>query len=455
MTLSNAILCILFTTLVASYGWGMRGALIGGEKGAMLPGAFIGLVLTHFSGVYAYLAPVAAGLMGMTYGGIEPYGETIGLVLDNPHGHPKRIKGYIGLAFKGALWFSICGGFIAFSFSRKVYSLRDIQIFCVLIPLIQLIGYLIFNTPYNKEKGIYPKIRFSPTRREEWGSNLLLLIAMMAMAVIRNDSFALLMMTFGFFFGAIGWAVAIKCFDITIFPMKNGKYLFGKLFTNHLIDGWKFMEFVLGAFGGFGLSLAFCIGFDYIEEYNSEAALNGVKFVDEKLDDIAPIICILCVAAVFIINYLSYICDKKNVNINSFVLDRIERIFYCVIPMVFVLWGQGGSIKIMTAFMLVFVAVIKILFDRFKKVNFVTLIISLAVISVSFVYLVADRVTPMEIIIAGTVPYVLGELVCAVYRQTQKGEPIKTLFTKTSFATVFPAFVVMSAAIIIISAKIF
>ena len=44
----DAAVCILFTTLAASYAWGMRGAVIGGEKGAMLPGciyrSYFGLV---------------------------------------------------------------------------------------------------------------------------------------------------------------------------------------------------------------------------------------------------------------------------------------------------------------------------------------------------------------------------------------------------------------------------
>ncbi len=455
MSFANAFVWILFTTLAASYAWGMRGALIGGEKGAMLPGAFVGLALKAFAGPCGGIGVVAAGLMGMTYGGIEPYGETIGLVLHNPHGSLKRIKGYIGLAFKGSLWFSVCGGFIAMAFSYGVYSTKDIRLFCVLIPVVQLIGYFIFNTPFNKEKGICPKISFSPTRREEWGSNLLLLVAMMTMAVIRNDSIALLMMAFGFFFGGIGWIVAIKCFDITKQPLKNGKYLFGKLYTSHLIDGWKIMEFVLGAFGGFGFSLAFCFGYDYINIYNERISLNGVKYFDEHTDDWIPIICILCAAGIFAVNLISHICDKQNKKVSSFVLDRIERIFYSVIPMIFVLWGEQYSARFMTAFMLVFVVVIKLLFDRFKIVNAVTLIISAAVIVISYIYFVIDGVTPMKIIFAGTVPYIGGELICSIIKQKENGKSIKSLFTESAFGTVFPAFVVMSILIYAISAKIF
>lgn len=101
MDFSTALLCVIFTTFASCYAWGMRGAVIGGEKGAMLPGAFIGLILALFSGgtISEYFwIPAAAAAMGMTYGGTEPYGETIGMVLHRD----RPIKGYTGLAMKGA-----------------------------------------------------------------------------------------------------------------------------------------------------------------------------------------------------------------------------------------------------------------------------------------------------------------------------------------------------------------
>ena len=105
-------------------------------KRAMLPGVFVGTILAWFSGGEIrenFWIIAAAGLMGMTFGGIETYGETIGMVLHRGTSDYKPIKGYTGLAVKGALWFSLCGGFIAFAFSAmsgKVYSTADIIIFC-------------------------------------------------------------------------------------------------------------------------------------------------------------------------------------------------------------------------------------------------------------------------------------------------------------------------------------
>lgn len=455
MELSSAIICILFSTLAVSYAWGMRGTVIGGEKGAMLPGAFLGLILSSFAGMFAGFAPVAAGLMGMTYGGTEPYGETIGMVLHRGRADYHPIRGYTGLALKGALWFSLCGGFIAISFSYGVYSTTDIAVFCLLIPFIQQLGYWIFNTPYDKKNGRYPKIFFSLTRREEWGSNLLLLIAMITMASIRNDSLALLMIAFGFIFGAVGWVVAMKCYVYSVFPLINGKYLFGKLFLSSRVDGWKIMEFILGAFGGFGLSISFCIGYDYIDVYKSRASLGGVEFVNERTAEFVPFVCILCAIGVFAVNLFSFICDKKNKQVNSYVIDRIERVFYCVIPMIFVLLGESYSSRFMSGFMLVFVLIIKLLFDRFKKVNVFTLLVSLALSVVSYFVLVADGITLLKIILAGTVPYLAAELLCVIAKAKSDGAPLKDRLIKTPFITVYPYLVLQSVIIIAVSCKIF
>ena len=45
---------VLFAVIIpaTSYAWGMRGTTIGGEKGAMLPGAIIGTILALCSNVF-------------------------------------------------------------------------------------------------------------------------------------------------------------------------------------------------------------------------------------------------------------------------------------------------------------------------------------------------------------------------------------------------------------------
>lgn len=463
MDISTALLCVVLTTLAASYAWGMRGAVIGGEKGAMLPGAFIGLILAWFAGGEireCFWIPAAAAAMGMTYGGTEPYGETIGMVLHRGRTDYRPVKGYTGLAMKGAFWFAICGGFIGISMasmSGNIYETSDFVVFCLLIPVIQNIGYNIFNKPYNKEKGIYPKIFYSLTRREEWGSNLTLIIAMMAMAIIRSDDFTLAMMGSGFFFGGLGWLVAMKSYVLSVFPLKNGKYIFGKLYHNGLINGWKIMEFVLGAFGGFGLSLAFCTQFDLVEKYNGIISVKGRTLPDDTFSAFIPVIISVCILGILAVNFYQFICDKKNKKVDSFFCDRTERPLYNVIPMLLVLLGSELTAKIMTVFILVFVCGMKCAFDRFEKAKFLPLgqTVIAAICVAAFTGCFFDVYSPFDIIIVGTVPYLIAELASALWKNAEDGKTIRDLFTKTSFATVYPCFLIQSVLILIAFWKIF
>ena len=463
MSISEAILCILFTTLAASYAWGMRGTVIGGEKGAMLPGAFIGLVLAWFSdgGIREnFWIPAAAGLMGMTFGGTEPYGETIGMVLHRGRPDYNPRKGCFGLAFKGALWFSICGGFIAISLasmSANIYSFRDIIIFMILVPFIQQIGYKIFNQPYDKQKGIYPRIFYSLTRREEWGSNLALLIVMLAVAVVKGDNFALAMIAGGFFFGAIGWYVAIKFYEISLFPMKNGKYILGKLSEKNLVDGWKIMEFTLGAIGGFGLALAYCVRFEFVEKYNESIALNGIRTLPASVETFMPVICVFFALGIVGVNLYSMICDRKGKDINSFVCDKIERAFYNLLPMIFVLLGSRFASIYSTVFMLVFVLSVKCVFDRFpeSKLQPLAAVILTAVCSVTFIGCsYPELCTPMNILLIGTFPYIITEFICVMWKAPRDGKKVSDVIFRTSFVTVVP-FMILQSIIIILLFKFF
>ncbi len=456
MNIGDAIACILITTLAASYGWGMRGSLIGGEKGAMLPGALIGLVFGWFYG-YGSVSAAAAGLMGMTFGGTETYGETIGFVLHRDRDDYNPVKGYAGLAFKGALWFAVCGAFLGIELSYGVYTHSEIYLFCLLIPVMQIVGQFVFNRPYNPEKNKYPKIYFSKTRREEWGGNLLMLVALVIFAACHGDYFTLILIAGGFVFGAIGWLVAMRAYVAAVFPLKNGKYLFGKLYHKGLVDGWKLMEFILGAFGGFGLSLAYCLGYGYVEIYRDRASLDGVEFADEYLSGWIPVICVACVIGIVAVNLISFICDRKGKKLNSYILDHIERPFYNVIPMMFVLVGEYYTAKVTTVFMLIFVVVNKLIFDRFKKVNVISVLSGAAICATTYMIFVHSvrGVKVFDVVLAGTLPYLAGEIIWILSKQGRHGKNLKDAVTKTPFATVFPSFVVMSAVLIISFYKIF
>ncbi len=464
MDFLNSVLCVVFVTLAASYAWGMRGTVIGGEKGAMLPGVFIGTLFAFFAGGEIrdnFWIVAAAGLMGMTFGGIETYGETIGMVLHRGMADYRPIKGYTGLAVKGALWFSVCGGFIAFAFSAmsgKIYSAADIIIFCLLIPLIQQIGFRIFNLPFDKEKGIRPQIFYSINRREEWGSNLALLFAMLALSIIRSDGFMLTMISCGLVAGAVGWIAGMKAFESSVFPREDGRYLFDKLYRKGVFDGWKLMELILGAAGGLGLSIGFCTQFDVIEEYNFAIAENGRFAPLGDAEKYMPYAAAVFAVAVLIINVYQFICSRKNKEVNSFICDLVERPFYNVLPMLFVLLGSVSVARIMTVFMLVFVCMIKCFFDKFEKARFIYLfqVIGIALCAAVFAGdIILSGYGPFAVMLAGTVPYLLMEIAFAVSDARKKHMPIKKYMSETAFATVFPTLAVMSVVILLVSYKIF
>lgn len=51
MTFTHALFVMLLCAAVGSYTWGMRGTIIGGERGALLPGAALATVLICAGGV--------------------------------------------------------------------------------------------------------------------------------------------------------------------------------------------------------------------------------------------------------------------------------------------------------------------------------------------------------------------------------------------------------------------
>ena len=464
MNFSIAIICILFVMLASSYGWGMRGTVIGGEKGAMLPGAFIGLILAWFAGGgirenFWFVA--AAGLMGMTYGGSETYGETLGFVIHHEVGRYRPVKGYAGVFLKGALWFAICGGFIALSISSMagdMYSKADLVIFCLLIPLFQLVGYRLFNTPYDEGKGIHPKCYYSRTRREEWGGNLVTLIAMIAMATVKGDSLALSMICGGFIGGGIGWIIALRFYEITVYPMRNGKYIFDRFFRNGIYDGWKTMEFTLGAIGGMGIAVGFCARFAEVEKINAAIATVGRNGLPESVEAFMPFAVAAVAVGIIAVNAYSFYCDKKGKEVNDFTSDRIERTIYNVIPMILVLIGSLYAARLMTVFMLILVCAIKCVFERFAELKYQPVfgaVIFAACVGVFAGDIVLGGYSPFAVIVAGTVPYLVAEFFHAISKGRRKEKSIRDAVTKTAFATVYPCFLIMCAVLYAVSFKIF
>lgn len=465
MDFSTILICIGFATLAVSYGWGMRGTVIGGEKGAMLPGLYLGLVLAWFAGGGIrenFLIPAAAGLMGMSFGGIEPYGDTIHTVLcvnDKEHYNP--VKGYTGLAVKGGLWFGVAGGFIAFSMSAMSgrYSAIGIVVFCLLIPAVGLLGYRIFNCPYDRENGKFPAIYFSFESREEWGSNLAIMLMMLGIGIVKNDNLLISLISAGFASGFIGWLVAMKLYCLSVFPMKNGKYIFGEKFGRNRVDGWKIMEFTLGAIGALGISFVFCLSGNEINAINEAIADNGVFSPIAKAEPFMPFVILGCAAVIIGINIFEYIVEKKGGSYNSFVMDLVERPFFNVVPMLFVLLGSNYAARLMTVFMLIFVLAVKNIADRFTKEKSIILP-AVIFISATVITLVLDFVkggfSAFDIIFAGGLPYIAAELFHRYYHDKRTtGKNAKELFSEGSYPVVMSFMIIQTSVICLISAFIF
>ena len=124
METQNIFAFLAISMITMCFAWGIRGSAIGGEKGAMLPGAFMGILCVWYTGsellmdnVYLFAAACA---LGYFYGGMEPYGSTMGLVLDHDSPRYNPSLGYLALAFKGSIWSGLGSAFLGISFSRAI-----------------------------------------------------------------------------------------------------------------------------------------------------------------------------------------------------------------------------------------------------------------------------------------------------------------------------------------------
>ncbi len=365
----NPVIFIIFSMLAMCFGWGIRGSAIGGEKGAMLPGAFMGIMCVWYTGSELLMENVflfaAACALGYFYGGMEPYASTMALVLhhDKPRYNPPM--GYLALAFKGTIWGGLGSAFLGISFSAMsgvVYKWYDFVIFFALVPLSQEIGYRIFNTPYDPEHGRMPKIGFSEDSREEWGRNVVIIAELLIMMIVRRDIFSIIMWLGGMLFGAIGWVIGIGLYDKECHPLKNGKRMFGKLDELDMIDGWKMMELVQGLAQGFGISVAFVLGWPIAKENMAGAEANGTLWhpIPQNIDTILSwVFCALIILTIF----LFIIPYRRNGNkitrafgeVDMNIVEVLERPCYMVFPLALIMLGSTTMASIICCFAMYYV----------------------------------------------------------------------------------------------------
>ncbi len=343
----NILLSVLFAGFAVSYGWGIRGFVIGGEKGALLPGALMGIAVSFFAfgeaGSNFWMFFAAAGALTMFYGGTETYAQTMSYLLSRDVAGPyfnQLKKGVIGIFLKGGLWFSIPGFVLALLPSALTgeYKIWEIALLFLSFPVVSFVGTKIFNTPYDKENKKFPKLYFSLDRREEWGSNVMIIAVLTVFSLVKGDFYSLGAGLAGFIVGGFGFLIGLVFYDI---EKRKGKLFFGKLCEKGYIDGWKIMEHTFGAFSGGGLMLYFVLTSSHFSEILKGASLSSLPLGEDKYICAAICLALMCLTA---LQYpLSSYSEKKGKKIDINIFEQIERPLWSAVPLVFIFLGSPSA----------------------------------------------------------------------------------------------------------------
>lgn len=423
MTASRILFFTLLAAVAGSYTWGMRGTILGGEKGAMLPGAALGMILAFAAGhpvvTESYFIPAAAGAAAMFFGGAQTYGHTIGMSYDRVN-KKRRHKGRIGLAIKGATWFGIFGGVIAVCFGAMAgrYRIADICVFAALLPVSKWLGFFALNWPHKPKEGKFPKFYFSEGRMEIWGGMLFINLMIMIFAAVKGEVFPVIMTIAGLLSGGAGFFVGNLFQTATPKEGVNGKFLLGKFQKNGFVESWKFMEFTLGALGGLGTTLCFCLFYNgFVTKYIDDMKLIGSVW--SPLSKGTENILLYSWLALFIVYVICFILPGfKNPVLNKIVNNNEDTLswpVYSYIPLLLVLSGCLQTAKVVTVFGILWVLAEEIIFTpdksgKYKNYKVLCLILG----GVSAVVLV------LQLIFDGTVhPMLVWLLYCLSYEAVE------------------------------------
>ena len=345
MDIFNIIFFIVFSATAVSYGWGMRGTIIGGEKGAMLPGAMMGLLMALFSGSEVLSSSpwilAGAGAVGMYCGGCMTYGETLHLSMGVKNS-PTLRKGLVALFIKGGIWFGIFGGFISMFITAiaGMYKLWQIILFFCLLPLFALAFYFIFNHPHKPEENKFPKIYFSIKRKESWGGLFGILAEIIIFSAVFKDWSCLAMTLGSFIAGAVGWVIAQIMQIKGKHPNKKGKHLLDKLYRKNALETWKLMECTLGAIGGIGCAVTFILAKPLFAEKFGIIDANGFySYIPESNISYILFIVYLIILAVDCVQY--FIVPNDSVRYKKYMkfCNTTEFAIYSIIPFIFMMLG--------------------------------------------------------------------------------------------------------------------
>ena len=391
MTISHILFVLLLCALTGSYAWGMRGSIIGGERGAMLPGAALSLVLLYSGGsapvATAFPMAAAIGAAGMFFGGSQTYGETITLAHDADA--KARRRGLIGLAVKGAGWFGVFGGILGFGLGAMAgrYSLLETILFVLLIPVARQLGILILNAPFKPKKSVFPKVYFSISRRENWGGMVFVLLYIIVFTACKREWFAMLLAFSGMISGAIGFCFGDLLYRFVVAHLSKLRF-----------SGWKAMECTFGAIGSVGVGLCWCVFYDSLGSryaYEITAHSGAWSPFSTKLYTLLGFIW-LVLLGLFIARYwFPHPGSKKKDRLSKILYDAEDIIIYpifCLYPLFLAYVGDLFFAQIFAFFGMFYLLPDKIVFggkSRYAKMPFAT-ILHIVLIVLSAIILVAQ-----------------------------------------------------------------
>jgi len=406
MTLTNPWNIILFFAISAvavSYGWGMRGTTLGGEKGAMLPGALMGLMLAVFSGSdflreHFYLLS-AAGALGLYFGGTMSYMQSIGLTSDkNPPEDFKR--GMTGIFVKGCIWWgifgSVVGMFLSFLSGRYYNSLRSVLLIFGLLPLFALAGSRLFDRPFDAQKGIHPRIYFSRNRPEGMGVLFGVLVELVIVMAISRDTVGLALMGGSALSGGVGWMLGQLLHIRGKWPNKRGWQFLGKHQKRGWIDTLKIEECAYGACTALGVCITFTLIANCSFHYRAYYADLSLPSLTGTKEWALPAI-FLALLGIDMLRYvirrrkteqeLRYMRSRgwmsdaelelalqnpgKEPSRGWLLYEKIAETatfpIYCVVPLLFLFLGSAEVAKLVSFYVMYYVMVEQQAFERFNR----------------------------------------------------------------------------------------
>ena len=239
----SAMTWVLVPAVVMSLGWGLRGYIGGGPHGAMIPGALVAMMLCRFLGYDARSSAVvvAFSAIGVGMGGSMTYGQTLGLIRDDP----TFLWGLTGTTLKGAVWGLLGGAVIGLGFVARHISWWTLTVtfLCMLAAIVA--GIYLVNEP----KLIYFSNPIDRPRDESWAGLLLGGLAVLACSGVLNRRHALVPARFALY-GLIGGGIGFGGGSLFLATQPDLPD------TWRWLPCWKFMEFTFGFL--FGAALGLC-----------------------------------------------------------------------------------------------------------------------------------------------------------------------------------------------------